>query len=105
MIAFTLILLSALSRPLASLLQVLRRFDYTEESNPDHLVVLMSASRHGGGPLAPPIATAQLDPTAAELLKYVETTVLAQGYRPAELAVDTQSAVAGVRGALRPTGL
>ena len=44
-----------------------------------------------------PISTARLEPTAAELLKYIEAAVAQHGYRPAELAVDTQSAVAGVR--------
>eukprot|EP01052_Picozoa_sp_SAG31_P007651 SAG31_NODE_368_length_16798_cov_20.422780_4_plen_395_part_00 len=81
---------------------VLRRFDYSEATNPEHLFILMSATRDGGGPLASWASSAALDPTPAELLKYVEAAVLHHGYRPAELAVDTQSAVAGVRAALRP---
>lgn len=72
---------------------VMRRMDYTEAGNPNHMGVIMS----GGGIMLGPFSCAALEPTADELLTAFVATALHVGKKPACVMIDAETAVPRMR--------
>jgi len=76
---------------------VMRRMDYTEIGNPNHMGVIMS----GAGMMLGPFFCAALEPTAEELLAALVDTAVRSGKKPACVMIDAEAAVPRVRQVLQ----